>query len=54
MTRGIIGVYIINELCFNHNPKLEYTRHYIQIKRYHLSDAIIKAMNNRCKKQIVV
>ena len=39
--------------CLNYNPKLEYARHYIQIKWYHLSDAIIEVMNNRCKSQLL-
>ena len=33
--------------CLNYNSKLEYARHRIQIKWYHLSDAIIEVMSNR-------
>lgn len=33
--------------CLNYNEKYEHTRHKIQIKWYHLSDAIVEAMNER-------
>ena len=33
--------------CLNYNPKYEYARNYIQIKWYHLSDAIIEVMSER-------
>lgn len=33
--------------CLNRNPKYEYARNYIQIKWYHLSDAIIEVMSKR-------
>ena len=33
--------------CLNYNQKYEYARHYIQIKWYHLSDAIIEIMGER-------
>ena len=33
--------------CLNYNQKYEYARHYIQIKWYHLSDAIIEIMSER-------
>lgn len=33
--------------CLNYNPKYEYAREYIQIKWYHLSDAIIEIMSQR-------
>ena len=33
--------------CLHFNAKLEYTRREIQIKWYHLSDAIIEVMSNQ-------